>query len=226
MKSTTNKLELYQSLTSMKSLSYSIISYGIFYGIKQAAFVYTLFSYLISNEYLRLIPSLFFGYFISRAMLDISSNISEKKEWVIVSISAFDFLILFVITDVLRQDNWINITNLLIFCAFVTYLGFWLNKVFVDRVKQERKKTNEKQKIASTEQKIAEVKRDLARSTEELAKVNNNIVNKEQTLESMEQEIADRSCPYCHAPFPNSRSRNAHKGVCPENPNRKEKTKN
>ncbi|MDB0601347.1 hypothetical protein PL373_09335 [Tenacibaculum maritimum] len=45
-KNNTHKVELYESLTSMNSLAYTIISYGIFYGIKQAAFFFKLFAYL------------------------------------------------------------------------------------------------------------------------------------------------------------------------------------
>ncbi|WP_299840482.1 hypothetical protein, partial [uncultured Tenacibaculum sp.] len=104
------KIELHESLTSMNSLSYSIISYGIFYGIKQAAFFFKLFENLIPNDYLRTIPSLFFGYFISRAMLNITANVAKKSEWVSISIAAFDFLILCVIVDLLNQKNWIDIT--------------------------------------------------------------------------------------------------------------------
>ncbi|XKX07213.1 hypothetical protein R8G61_07885 [Tenacibaculum maritimum] len=204
------KLELYESLTSMNSLSYSIISYGIFYGIKQAAFFYALFAYLISNEYLRIIPSLFFGYFISRAMLDTSSHISEKKEWVIISISVFDFLILCVITDVLGQDNWKAITKLIIFCAFVTYLGFWLTKVFVDQAKQKQKQANKKEKLADIEQQITQ-------ASKELTEINNTIADQKQKFEKLEQEVADRSCPHCHEPFPSKKARDAHKGRCKKN---------
>ncbi|CAA0222156.1 hypothetical protein [Tenacibaculum maritimum] len=215
------KLELYESLTSMNSLSYSIISYGIFYGIKQAAFFYALFAYLISNEYLRIIPSLFFGYFISRAMLDTSSHISEKKEWVIISISFFDFLILCVITDVLGQDNWKAITKLIIFCAFVTYLGFWLTKVFVDQAKQRKKQAAEKQKKASKKEKLADIEQQIAQASKELAEINNTVADQKQKFEKLEQEVADRSCPHCHEPFPSKKARDAHKGRCKQNPKNK-----
>ncbi|WP_272151843.1 hypothetical protein [Tenacibaculum aiptasiae] len=200
-------MELHESLTSMNSLSYSIISFGIFYGIKQAAFFYTLFEYLIRNEYLRLIPSLFFGYFISRAMLNISSNISEDKEWVIKSIALFDFLVLCVITDVLKQNNWISITNLLIFCAFVTYLGFWLNKVFVERVKEKQNEALQKHELADINQSIVE------KSNEE-ALLNKSLAEKKQNLKNIEQEIAERSCPHCSELFTSKRARDAHKGRC------------
>ena len=214
----TNKIELHEKLTSIKSLSYSIISYGLFYGIKQAAFFYTLFAYLITDEYLRIIPSVFFGYFISRAMLNTSVNISEKKEWVIISISIFDFMVLCVITNVLKQDNWIAITNLLIFCGFVTYLGFWLNKVFVERVEEKRKEAEQEQNIADSKQTIADIKNNIADSTNELASINTSIAERNQYLENIDQKIADRSCPYCSKVFPNKKGRDSHKGKCPKKP--------
>ncbi len=226
----TKKIELHESLTSMNSLSYSIISFGIFYGIKQAGFFYTLFEYLFRNQYLRVIPSLFFGYFISRAMLNISSNISEDKEWVIKSIALFDFLVLCVITDVLNQDNWISIINLLIFCAFVTYLGFWLNKVFVDKVKEKQNEKRKKQNLADSKQILAEIKESITGSNQKLDGVNqkitdsenklteisNLITEKKQDLEKIEQEITDRTCPYCNSVFSNKKGRDTHKGRCPK----------
>lgn len=214
----TKKIELHESLTSINSLSYSIISYGLFYGVKQAAFFYKLFAYLITNEYLRAVPSLFFGYFISRAMLNTSVNISEKKEWVIVSISLFDFLVLCVITDVLSQNNWIAVTNLLIFNAFVTYLGFWLNKVFVDRVKEKRKEAKEEQKTAEAKQNLADIERSIATTSSEIAKLNNTLAEKKQNIMSLDQEIENRSCPHCSEPFPSKKARDAHKGRCKRNP--------
>lgn len=221
-KNNTHKVELYESLTSMNSLAYTIISYGIFYGIKQAAFFFKLFAYLITNEYLRAVPSLFFGYFISRAMLNTSVNISEKKEWVTISIAFFDFLVLCVITDVLNQSNWIAVTNLLIFCAFVTYLGFWLNQVFVDRIKEKRKEANEKQKIAESKQDLAAIKQNVADSSNELAIITNTIAGKTQNLEDLKQEIENRSCPHCSEIFGNKKGRDAHKSKCKNKPEEKQ----
>ena len=213
-----NKIELHESLTSMNSLSYSIISYGVFYGIKQAAFFYTLFAYLITNEYLRVVPSIFFGYFISRAMLNTSVNISEKKEWVIISIAFFDFLVLCVITNVLKKDNWIAVTNLLIFCAFVTYLGFWLNKVFVDRVKDKRTEAKQNQNIADSEQNLVTIQVEIANSNIALARVSSLVAEEKQHLENIKQKIADKSCPHCSELFTSKKSRDAHKGRCSEKP--------
>ncbi len=206
-----SKKALHETLTSMNSLSYSIISYGIFYGIKQAAFFHILFAYLIPNDYIRIIPSLFFGYFISRAMLNTSVNISEKKEWVIISIAFFDFLVLCVITDVLKKSNWTDITNLLIFCAFVTYLGFWLNSVFVQKVKLERKFAEIDQRKASIEQQLAVNEQILAITEQQLAA-------KKQDLQNIEQDIEDKTCPYCSEKFQSKKARDAHKGRCKENP--------
>ncbi|PKH51889.1 hypothetical protein CXF68_14870 [Tenacibaculum sp. Bg11-29] len=214
----TNKKELYESLTSMNSLAYSIISYGIFYGIKQAAFFFKLFAYLITNELLRIVPSLFFGYFISRAMLNTSVHVAEKKEWVIISISCFDFLVLCVITDVLNQNNWVDITNLLIFCAFVTYLGFWLNNVFVNRVKEKRKEAIQEQKIADSKHRLADVAQKIEVSNTTLASISTSITEEKQYLENLKQEIRERSCPYCLAPFPSKKARDGHKGRCSDKP--------
>ncbi|WP_299124233.1 hypothetical protein [uncultured Tenacibaculum sp.] len=226
------KVELHESLTSMQSLSYSIISYGVFYGLKQAAFFYTLFAYLFTNVYVRLLASVFFGYFISRAMLNIAINISKSKDWVIISIAFFDFLVLCVITDILNQDNWKVTTNLLIFCAFVTYLGFWLNHVFVDKVKEKQNEKREKQNLANAKQILAEVKEGITDSNQKLDSVNQKITDsetkltevssliteKKQDLEKIEQEITDRTCPYCNSVFSNKKGRDSHKGRCPEKP--------
>lgn len=227
-----NKIELYESLTSMQSLSFSIISYGVFYGLKQAAFFYTLFAYLFTNEYIRLLASVFFGYFISRAMLNTAVNISKSKDWVIISIAVFDFLVLCVITDILNQENWKVITNLLIFCAFVTYLGFWLNKVFVDRVKEKQNEKREKQNLANSKQTLAEIKQNISDSKQELENVDQKITeseikltevstlitDKKHDLEKIYQEITDRTCPYCKTVFSNKKGRDTHKGKCPKKP--------
>lgn len=199
--------EIHTRLTSMNSLSYSIISFGIFYGIKQAAFFYKLFEYLLPNEYLRVIPALFFGYFISRAMLNIAVNISSNKEWVITSIALFDFLVLCVITDVLHQKSVIDITNLLIFCAFVTYLGYWLNQVFVEKAKEKQQKANNAQNLAA-------IKQNIASCSTQLATVEQSLATKKQELKNIEQTISEKACPYCDAVFPSKKSRDAHKGRC------------
>lgn len=212
------KTELHESLTSMNSLSYSIISYGIFYGIKQAAFFYKLFEFLIPNEYLRVIPSLFFGYFISRAMLNISVNLSEENKWVGVSIAAFDFLVLCVIIDVLNHQNWIDITNLLIFCAFVTYLGFWLNLVFVNQVKQKRKKAKGDEDVANSKQNLAILEDEIVNTNQQLNNLEQSLVEKEQEIEEINQKIADRTCPHCGDYRPNKKSKDAHAAVCKMNP--------
>lgn len=208
------KLELHERLTSMNSLSYSVISYGIFYGIKHAAFLYVLFTFLIANNYIRIISSLFYGYFIAKAMLDTSVNISEKKEWVIKSISVFDFLVLCVITDILNRASIVDIINLLIFNAFVTYLGFWLNTVFVSRVKSNHENATAKQEKASIEHELAELKHELAELKQERA-------DTEQEINSIKQELADVTCPYCQRNFENKKARDAHKGRCKENPKNK-----
>uniref|UniRef100_UPI003517190B hypothetical protein n=2 Tax=Tenacibaculum dicentrarchi TaxID=669041 RepID=UPI003517190B len=150
------KIPLYKSLTSMRSLAVSIQSYNLFYGIKQASFFYILFEYLIPNDYLRVIPALFFGYFVAKAMLNIAVNIPEKKEWVIVSIAFFDFLMLCVIVDIMHKTDITEITNNLIFCGFVTYIGYWLNHVFVVKVEKIEKAESE-QKQTELEQVIAEL---------------------------------------------------------------------
>lgn len=228
----TEKRELYEYLTSMKSLSYSIISYEIFYGIKQAAFFFKLSALLIANEYFRIVPSVFYGYYISKAMLDTSSNINEKKKWVILSISIFDFLILCVITDVLTQKNLVDVIYLLIFNSFVSYLGFWLNHVFVEKVKEKQNEKREKQNLADAKQILAEVKQNISDSKQELHSVNQEITESEtkltevssligaknQDLEKINQEIADRTCPYCNAIFSNKKGRDTHKGKCPQKP--------
>ncbi|MGG8495941.1 hypothetical protein ACQY1Q_05970 [Tenacibaculum sp. TC6] len=212
------KKPIHERLTSMDSLSYSIISYGVFYGIKQAAFFYVLFTYLIPINYLRVIPAMFFGYFISRAMLNTSVNISEKKEWVITSIAFFDFLVLCVITDVLKQTNWIDVTNLLIFNAFVTYLGFWLNQVFVKKVKTKQQEAQTNQAKATLEHTLAILEQNIAASKENLAILEQNTASKLQEIQKLKQEIEDKSCPYCSTPFSSKKARDAHKGRCPENP--------
>ncbi|WP_299673300.1 hypothetical protein [uncultured Tenacibaculum sp.] len=219
------KIEVHESLTSMNSLSYSIISYGIFYGIKQAAFFFKLFENLISNEYLRVIPSLFFGYFISRAMLNITANVAKKSEWVSISIAAFDFLILCVIVDLLNQKNWIDITNLLTFCAFVTYLGFWLNNVFVEKTKQKRKEAQEKQNVADNKVLLASLKQETAAEKQKLTELNQNLADikqktatEEQKIKAINQELEDRTCPHCGDVRKNKKSRDAHAALCGQNP--------
>ncbi len=219
----TQKTQIHESLTSMNSLSYSIISYGIFYGIKQAAFFFKLFEFLIPNEYLRFVPSLFFGYFISRAMLNITANLSKNNEWVSISIAAFDFMVLCVIIDVLNQKNWIAITNLLIFCAFVTYLGFWLNKVFINNIKQKRKEAKELQEIADKEHLLTNVKQNITDTEQNLKEIEQDLAEKKQELQSIKEEIADTTCPHCLERFPNKKSRDAHKGRCKSNPKNKNK---
>ncbi|MCG8856714.1 hypothetical protein G1L11_07650, partial [Tenacibaculum finnmarkense] len=180
------KIPLYKSLTSMRSLAISIQSYNIFYGIKQAAFFYLLFEYLIPNDYLRVIPALFFGYFVAKAMLNIAVNIPEKKEWVIVSIAFFDFLMLCVIVDIMHKTDITEITNNLIFCGFVTYIGYWLNHVFVVKV-EKTEKTESEQKQTELEQVIAEL---------ELVKIEKFILEKkwaesEQNRTDTEQIITE-----------------------------------
>ncbi|MCD8405802.1 hypothetical protein G1K75_09490 [Tenacibaculum finnmarkense] len=173
------KIPLYKSLTSMRSLAVSIQSYNIFYGIKQASFFYLLFEYLIPNDYLRVIPALFFGYFVAKAMLNIAVNIPEKKEWVIVSIAFFDFLMLCVIVDIMHKTDTTEITNNLIFCGFVTYIGYWLNHVFVVKVEKIEKAESE-QKQTELEQVIAEL---------ELVKIEKFILEQKRT--ESEQVIAE-----------------------------------
>lgn len=219
----TQKTELHEALTSMNSLSYSIISYGIFYGIKQAAFFYKLFEYLIPNEFLRVVPSLFFGYFISRAMLNISVNLSKENEWVGISIAAFDFLVLCVIIDVLNHHNWIDIANLLIFCAFVTYLGFWLNFVFINQVKISREKASVKQNLADLQRLLAETDQSIAKGKHELQTLEQDLASKKEHLERINQNIADRTCPHCGDFRPNKKSRDAHAAVCKMNPDNSKK---
>ncbi|CAL2094669.1 hypothetical protein [Tenacibaculum sp. 190524A02b] len=221
------KTEIHMALTSMNSLSYSVISYGLFYGIKQAAFFYKLFEYLISNEIIRILPSLFFGYFISRAMLNTSINISSKKEWVTISIAVFDFLVLCVITDILKQQNWVDVINLLTFCAFVTYLGYWLNYVFVKKVKESKSKAKAKQELADikqeeaiTKQSLALISSNLNSKSKELAALNSSIANTKHHLEELEADLDDRTCPHCKKLYPSKKSRDAHKGSCPDNPNK------
>lgn len=208
------KRELHQRLISMNSLAYSVIFYGIFYGIKQAAFFFSLFSYLIESEFLRIIPSLFFGAFISRAMLNTSVNIEPGKEWVITSIAIFDFMVLCVITDIFNQDNWVTIINLLIFCAFVTYLGYWLNYVFVKKVKQKQEEALIEQNKAITKQNLASIEQNLAESSNQLTELSNSVATKKQELNKLNNEISERSCPFCSEPFPSKKSRDAHKGRC------------
>ncbi|SEC44921.1 hypothetical protein SAMN04489761_3023 [Tenacibaculum sp. MAR_2009_124] len=209
------KIPLYERLTSMDSLSYSVISYGVFYGIKHAAFLFVLFTFLIANDYIRIVSSLFYGYFIAKAMLDTSVNISEKKEWVIKSISVFDFLVLCVITDILNRTSIVDIINLLIFNAFVTYLGFWLNTVFVERVKAKQREALGKQEKADVEQNIAELKKELADYEQQKAAT-------EHELENIKQEIADLTCPHCQRKLESKKARDAHKGRCKDNPKNQE----
>ncbi|MCG8762939.1 hypothetical protein G1K46_09370 [Tenacibaculum finnmarkense] len=191
------KIPLYKSLTSMRSLAVSIQSYNLFYGIKQASFFYILFEYLIPNDYLRVIPSLFFGYFVAKAMLNIAVNIPEKKEWVIVSIAVFDFLMLCVILDIMHKSDWIEIINLLIFCGFVTYVGYWLNQVFVLKVKEkELEEKSEKEqvylhKIAGSEQKAELLNIEIADSEQKAELLNIEIADSEQKAELLNIEIAD-----------------------------------
>ncbi|MCD8425578.1 hypothetical protein LNJ40_09745 [Tenacibaculum dicentrarchi] len=179
------KIPLYKSLTSMRSLAISIQSYNLFYGIKQASFFYILFEYLIPNNYLRVIPSLFFGYFVAKAMLNIAVNIPAKKEWVIISIAFFDFLMLCVILDIMHKTDWIEIINLLIFCGFVTYIGYWLNQVFVVKV-EKTEKTESEQKQTELEQVIAEL---------ELVKIEKFILEKKWADADHERADADHERP-------------------------------
>ncbi|WP_275552735.1 hypothetical protein [Tenacibaculum piscium] len=182
------KIPLYKSLTSMRSLAVSIQSYNLFYGIKQASFFYILFEYLIPNDYLRVIPSLFFGYFVAKAMLNIAVNIPEKKEWVIVSIAFFDFLMLCVILDIMHKTDWIEIINLLIFCGFVTYIGYWLNQVFVLKV-EKTEKTESEQNRTDAEQIITELKQVQTEKTES----EQNRTDAEQIITELKQVQTEKT---------------------------------
>ncbi|WP_370407949.1 hypothetical protein [Tenacibaculum dicentrarchi] len=150
------KKQLYKSLTSMRSLAFSIQSYNIFYAIKFASFFYLLAESFIPNSYIRITSSLFFGLFSSKTMKDIGIHIEKGKEWVIVSLAIFDFLMLCVILDVFHKTDHIDILNLLIFCLFTPYLGYWLNHVFVLKVKENeaKEKADTEQLIASLEQRL------------------------------------------------------------------------
>ncbi|MCD8431017.1 hypothetical protein LNJ06_12645 [Tenacibaculum finnmarkense genomovar ulcerans] len=150
------KKPLYKSLTSMRSLAVSIQSYNIFYAIKFASFFYLLAATFIPNDYVRVLSSLFFGLFSSKTMKDIGIHIEKSKEWVIVSLAVFDFLMLCVILDVFHKTDHIDILNSLIFCLFVPYIGYWLNHVFVLKVKE-----NEGKEIADTEKLIASLEQRL-----------------------------------------------------------------
>ncbi|MCD8415743.1 DUF874 family protein [Tenacibaculum dicentrarchi] len=238
MLKTTNKKELYKSLISMNSLSRSIQSYNIFYGIKQAAFFFILFTSLIPNDYLRIIPALCFGYFVSKAILDIAVNIPKNKDWVIISISIFDFFMLCVITNVLKQPSWTAVINLLIFCGFVTYIGYWLNQVFVLKVaeKEAEEKAELEQNRADAEQvgaalnnAKAELEQNRADAEQVGAALNNAKAELEQNRADAEQvravnnqidlvDAIDLICPHCNADFPSKKSRDAHKGRCKMNP--------
>ncbi|MCG8239585.1 DUF874 family protein [Tenacibaculum finnmarkense] len=200
MLKTTKKKELYKSLISMNSLSRSIQSYNIFYGIKQAAFFFILFAELITNDYLRIIPALCFGYFVSKAILDIAVNIPKNKDWVIISISIFDFFMLCVITNVLKQPSWTAVINLLIFCGFVTYIGYWLNQVFVLKVAE--KEAEEKAELEQNRADAEQIRADLNNAKAELeqnradaeqveAALNNAKAELEQNRADAEQVKAD-----------------------------------
>ncbi|MBE7649249.1 hypothetical protein [Tenacibaculum finnmarkense] len=137
------KKPLHKTLTSMRSLAISIQSYNIFYGIKFASFFYLLAISFIPNDYVRVLSAVFFGFFTSKTMKDIGIHIEKGKEWVIVSLAVFDFLMLCVIFDVFHKKDSIDILNSLIFCLFVPYLGYWLNHVFVLKVKENEAKEQE-----------------------------------------------------------------------------------
>ncbi|MCG8734626.1 hypothetical protein [Tenacibaculum finnmarkense] len=242
------KKPLYKTLTSMRSLAISIQSYNIFYGIKQAAFFYLLFEYLIPNDYLRVIPALFFGYFVAKAMLNIAVNIPEEKEWVIVSIAFFDFLMLCVIVDIMHKTDITEITNNLIFCGFVTYIGYWLNQVFVLKVEKTEKADTQKliasleQRLVAYEMQVTELEKngtdaDHGRPNTDHGQPNTDHgrpntdhgqpstdhgrPNTDQVKEGSQTDLLDsinNTCPHCKLVYPSKRSRDSHKGKCKLNP--------
>ncbi|WP_275552675.1 hypothetical protein [Tenacibaculum piscium] len=183
------KKQLYKSLTSMRSLAVSIQSYNLFYAIKFASFFYLLAVSFIPNDYVRVLSAVFFGFFTSKTMKDIGIHIEKGKEWVIVSLAVFDFLMLCVILDVFHKTDHIDILNLLIFCLFVPYLGYWLNHVFVLKVKE-----NEAKEIADLEHSRADLEqilKTISSSKAELADIKNHSENVKHNLADIEQTRAD-----------------------------------
>ncbi|MCD8435850.1 hypothetical protein LNJ03_11155 [Tenacibaculum dicentrarchi] len=186
------KKPLHETLTSMRSLAISIQSYNIFYGIKFASFFYLLAVSFIPNDYVRVLSALFFGFFTSKTMKDIGIHIEKGKEWVIVSLAVFDFLMLCVILDVFHKKDSIDILNSLIFCLFVPYLGYWLNHVFVLKVKE--KEVKDRQEYLTIDQQRASLKEELkilntAKLDFELKKKEIEIFN--QKSSSFDQKVSD-----------------------------------
>ncbi|MFL0063719.1 hypothetical protein, partial [Tenacibaculum maritimum] len=180
MLKTTNKKELYKSLTSMRSLAISIQSYNIFYGIKFASFFYLLSVSFIPNSYVRILSALFFGFFASKTMNNIGIHIEKGKEWVIVSLAIFDFLMLCVILDVFHKKDSIDILNSLIFCSFVPYLGYWLNHVFVLKVNEKEAEAKTEQLKADGEHHLASLEHEIKSSSIDLASLNEEIASKKE----------------------------------------------
>ncbi|WP_299840474.1 hypothetical protein, partial [uncultured Tenacibaculum sp.] len=130
-----------------------------------------------------------------------------------------------VIVDLLNQKNWIDITNLLIFCAFVTYLGFWLNNVFVEKTKQKRKEAQEKQKVADNKGLLASLKQERAVEEKRLIELKQKLIETkqekavvEQKIKAINQDLKNRTCSHCGDVRENVKSRIAHEAVCKKNP--------
>ncbi|WP_233898332.1 hypothetical protein [Tenacibaculum piscium] len=238
------KKQLYKSLTSMRSLAVSIQSYNLFYAIKFASFFYLLAVSFIPNDYVRVLSAVFFGFFTSKTMKDIGIHIEKGKEWVIVSLAVFDFLMLCVILDVFHKNDHIDILNLLIFCLFVPYLGYWLNHVFVLKVKE-----NEAKEIADTQKLIVSLEQRLVTYEMQVSEFERNGTDADHSQPNTDHgqpntdhgqpstdhgqpntdhvkagnqtnllDSIDKTCPHCKRVCPSKRSRDSHKGKCKMNP--------
>ncbi|ALU74326.1 hypothetical protein AUW17_05290 [Tenacibaculum dicentrarchi] len=177
-------------------------------------------------------------------MKDIGINIERGKEWVIVSLAVFDFLMLCVILDVFHKTDHIDILNLLIFCLFTPYLGYWLNHVFVLKVKENeaKEKADTEQLIASLEQRLVTYEIQIAELEQNEASTDHSQPNTDHGRPSTDHgqpntdhgrpstdqvkaanqtdllDSIDKTCPHCERISPSKRSRDSHKGKCKMNP--------
>ena len=219
-----SKKKLYERLVSLESYSYTIISFNIYYGAKIAAYLFSLIGNLIPNFYLRFITALFFGFFVSRALMKISYYIEEKQEWVIIAIACFDFLILGIVLRVHDHfGNWKQVYENLIFALFITFLSYWLIKNFVKVVRGLAKKATLEQMIAELDQNLADLKqiKDCEEQKTEKAKKQLGLINKQIAKANLElaekdQEIRDTTCQYCDIRWKNKKARDAHQAKCPK----------
>ncbi len=225
----TPKKKLYERLVSLESYSYTIISFNVYYGVKIAAYLYNLIQGLIPLSSIRFLISVFFGYFVARALMKIAFYIDPKKEWVIEVIACFDFLILGVVLRVHDHiGDWKQVYEDLIFASFITFLSYWLIKNFVRVVRSKTKKASLDHIIATLNQNITARKEKIAELEQETTKVNHlldtknkKVAEAKQELAKIYQEIKDITCVHCGLRWKNKKARVAHESKCIKNPNKK-----